>query len=203
MADGGVSLGIAAARRLAELDCCEIAPGLTDAEFARIEGECGFEFADDHRAFLAAGLPVNTPYMSEAGVFHTWEQPWPEWRDGDPDDLHHQLGWPVRGVLREVEAGFQCCPAWGERPDDGETAMAVARWEVDEAPRLIPVYGHRFLPAGRGTFGSPVLSVYGTDIIRYGVDLTDYVNQEFEEPRPGHPNGFPAKVTVPFWRDYL
>ncbi|MFJ8963949.1 hypothetical protein ACIRG5_31625 [Lentzea sp. NPDC102401] len=40
---------------MAELGCCEIAPGLTDAEFARIEAEHGFEFADDHRAFLAVG----------------------------------------------------------------------------------------------------------------------------------------------------
>ncbi len=36
---------------------CE--PGLTETEFARIEREYGFEFTDDHRAFLAAGLPVD------------------------------------------------------------------------------------------------------------------------------------------------
>lgn len=63
--DGGVSLGIAAARRLAEPGCREIAPGSTDAEFARIEAEWGLEFADDHRAFLAAGLPVNSPFEPE------------------------------------------------------------------------------------------------------------------------------------------
>jgi hypothetical protein len=44
----GVRLGIEAAHRLAELGCCEIGPGLTDAEFAGIEHEFGFEFADDH-----------------------------------------------------------------------------------------------------------------------------------------------------------
>lgn len=43
---------------MAELDCCEIEPGLSEAEFDRIERDFGFEFADDHRAFLAAGLPV-------------------------------------------------------------------------------------------------------------------------------------------------
>jgi hypothetical protein len=41
--------------------CCEIEPGLTDAQFARIEPQSRFKFADDHRAFLAAGLPMNTP----------------------------------------------------------------------------------------------------------------------------------------------
>ncbi|WP_330272736.1 hypothetical protein OG205_38560 [Lentzea sp. NBC_00516] len=92
---------------MAELGCCEIAPGLTDAEFARIEAEHEFEFADDHRAFLAAGLPVNTPHMSEAGVFHTWDQAWPEWR-GEPDDLHRQLGGPVKRA--GSRPGIRFCP---------------------------------------------------------------------------------------------
>ena len=34
---------------------------MTDAEIACIEQDYGFEFANDHRAFLAAGLPLNRP----------------------------------------------------------------------------------------------------------------------------------------------
>lgn len=199
----GVTLGVAAARRLAELGCCVIAPGLTDPEFARIEGEYGFEFADDHRAFLAAGLPVNSPFEPEPGVVYAWEQPWPEWRDGDPDELREQLDWPVEGVVRAVESEGDWNPAWGARPDTPEAAAAIARRLLADVPRLVPIYGHRFVPAGRGTFGHPVLSVWGTDIIYYGADLVDYVNYEFEEPRPEHPDGWPPQATVPFWRDYL
>jgi hypothetical protein len=44
---------------------------------------------------------------------------------------------------------------------------------------MIPVYGHRYLPAGRATYGHPVLSIYQTDIIVYGTDLADYINHEF------------------------
>jgi hypothetical protein len=54
----GVRLGEEAARRLAQTGKHEIGPALTDAEFARIERDYEFEFADDHRAFLAAGLPL-------------------------------------------------------------------------------------------------------------------------------------------------
>ncbi|MDX3656690.1 hypothetical protein PV646_05165 [Streptomyces sp. ID05-26A] len=198
---GGLSLGAAAARRLAELDCCDIAPGLTDAELARIEAEHGFEFADDHRAFLQAGLPVNTPYMSEAGVFHTWEQPWPEWGGDDPEELRLQLDWPVKMVLGEVERGEHWNPAWGERPDALETAVEVARQELAEVPRLLPVYGHRFVPAGRDMSGHPVLSMWGTDIICYGTDLLDYVNREFAAP--ALPGDRAPRATVPFWSDYL
>lgn len=198
-----VSLGMMAARRLAELGCCEIAPGLTDAEFADIEGAYGFEFADDHRAFLAAGLPLNSPREPEPGVSYAWETPWPEWRDGDPDELHEQLDFPVEGVLRAVESSGHWNPAWGARPDTPEAAVAVARRLLADAPRMVPIYAHRFLPAGRGTFGHPVLSMWGTDIIYYGADLVDYVNQEFEEPRPEHPDGWSPQATVSFWRDYL
>ncbi|GAA5008870.1 hypothetical protein [Actinopolymorpha pittospori] len=68
----GARLGAEAARRLAQLGCYELAPGLTDAEFARIEAQYGFEFADDHRAFLAAGLPMNRPWQPG----ESWEEPW-------------------------------------------------------------------------------------------------------------------------------
>lgn len=44
---------------------------------------------------------------------------------------------------------------------------------------MIPIYGHRYLPAGRGTHGHPVLSIYQTDIIVYGTDLADYINNDF------------------------
>jgi hypothetical protein len=57
----GARLGEKAARRLARTGQYDIAAGLADAEFARIEREYGFEFADDHRAFLAAGLPLSAP----------------------------------------------------------------------------------------------------------------------------------------------
>jgi hypothetical protein len=56
-----VVLGAEAVRRLALAGRYEIGPRLTDAEIARVEDEHGFEFADDHRALLQAGLPFNGP----------------------------------------------------------------------------------------------------------------------------------------------
>jgi len=49
----GRRLGEGAARRLAQTGRYEIGPGLTDTEIARIERDYQFEFAEDHRAFLA------------------------------------------------------------------------------------------------------------------------------------------------------
>ncbi|MFJ4568238.1 hypothetical protein ACIP4U_32085 [Streptomyces caelestis] len=195
----GVRLGAEAARRLAQTGLYEFEPGLTDAEFTRIEREYGFEFADDHRAFLAAGLPVNVP--PEDG--QTWSRPWPEWRGGDSDSLRRQLGWPVEGVLLDVEHNGFWYEGWGERPADGTAALATARHHLAEAPVLVPVYAHRYLPAGRGGFGHPVLSMWQTDIIYYGLDLADYMHQEFDEARGEVDDGWSPRTTAPFWRDLL
>ncbi|MFI5799867.1 hypothetical protein [Streptomyces sp. NPDC051677] len=195
----GVRLGVEAARRLAETGLYEFEPGLTDAEFARIEREYGFEFADDHRAFLAAGLPVNVP--PEEG--QTWSRPWPEWRGGDLASLRRQLDWPVEGVLLDVEHNGFWYAGWGERPADGTAALDTARRRLLEVPVLVPVYAHRYLPADRGSFGHPVLSMWQTDIIYYGLDLVDYVHREFDEGRGEVEETWNPRATVPFWRDLL
>ncbi|MFH9606178.1 hypothetical protein [Streptomyces sp. NPDC017448] len=192
----GARLGAEAARRLVEADCCEIAPGLTEEEFSRIEATYEFEFSPEHRAFLAAGLPVASP--PEEGA--TWQQAWPDRRHADEDDLRYRLEWPVREVLGRVAQG-SWHPALGARPLSEEEAREVARAVLARAPRLVPVYAHRFLPAGHDSPGHPVLSVWGTDIICYGCDLADYIDREFgeiDEDTPWNP-----QASVPLWKDFL
>jgi hypothetical protein len=47
------------------------------------------------------------------------------------------------------------------------------------APRLIPVFGHRYLLAEPCQTGNPVLSIYQTDVVVYGADLRCYLLAEF------------------------
>ncbi|MDH6441115.1 hypothetical protein M2158_009656 [Streptomyces sp. SAI-144] len=67
----------------------------------------------------------------------------------------------------------------------------------------LPVYAHRYLPAGRGNFGHPVLSMWQTDIICYGVDLADYMHREFDEVRGEVDESRNPRATIRFWRDLL
>ena len=180
MTDDGAALGAAAAQFLAEAGRSPIKPGLTDDEFAAIEARFGFTFADDHRAFLAAGLPTG--------------RRWVDWRDGDPDELRERLAWPVEGVLYDVEQNDFWYAGWGPRPADPVQAAGTAKALLLTAPRLIPVYSHRFLPAGRGAAGHPVLSVMQTDVICYGADLLDYLQVEFAGAKAA-----PCRSTVDFW----
>ena len=42
----------------------EIAPGLTDAEFASIERSFNFQFPPDLREFLSIGLPISNSWVN-------------------------------------------------------------------------------------------------------------------------------------------
>jgi hypothetical protein len=203
LVSAGEALGVEAARRLAAYAVCDIARGLSDAEFDRVEREFGFTFADDHRGFLTVGLPVNSGMPPpEPGVYYAHSKPWPDWRDDPPEILLDFLGWPAAGVLRSVENG--AWPrSWGARPTGHVTATQVAKTRLAEVPAMIPIYGHRYLPAGRGGWGHPVLSMWGTDIISYGDDLADYIDREFDDTMAGDREPALKEATVAFWTDYL
>ena len=53
-------------------------------------------------------------------------------------------------------------------------AEQLGRW-----PRLLPLYGHRYLPSGPLASPSPVLSVVQSDVIYFGFTLTEWVQREF------------------------
>ncbi|MFB6839933.1 hypothetical protein [Streptomyces sp. NPDC056361] len=176
-----------AARALQGMLRTEIGPGLTERELDEVEARFGFTFAADHRVFLSAGLPHGS---SE----------WPDWRDGDAEDLAERLAWPVEGVLFDVEHNRFWHPAWPPRPAETADALRLARSELATVPRLVPLFGHRYLPGTAGEYGYPVLSVWQTDIILYGNDLTDYVHHEFAGRRSGLPA---ARTNVDFWAYFV
>lgn len=154
-------------------------PGLTDDELSRIEAALGFEFADDHRAFLAAGMPMG------AG--------WPNWRAG-VRSLRPLVQLPVEGILHAVEWNDFWPNTWGSRPARTKDALRSANYHLDRAPRLIPVRGHHYLPAGHGSTGRPVLSVIRTDVTVAGATLADYLSGE---------DGAGEPAFVEFWSDLI
>jgi hypothetical protein len=162
-----------------------VGPGLSDAEVTAVEEQFRFRFAADHRIFLQTGLPLGGR--------------WPDWRDGSPDELRSRLDWPREGVLFDVGHGFWH-PDWGVRPEDRREALAIADARLREAPQLVPVYSHRYLPGIANQTGHPVLSVHQTDVIYYGNDLADYLHHEFGGPARDLTH---AHATVPFWSSFL
>lgn len=157
-----------------------LASGLSDGELAGVEETFGFSFPPDYRRLLTLTLPLGDH--------------WPDWRAGDEADLGIRLAWPVEGVLFDVEHNGFWHPDWPSRPEEPTDALVAARGALVDVPPLVPVYGHRYLPAVPSLSGNPVLSVYQTDIIYYGNDLLDWFGYEFRRSSVKR-----APRRVPFW----
>jgi hypothetical protein len=163
-----------------------IAPGLKAAEVEAVEAEYGFRFPPDLRGFLMYALPISDGFI--------------DWRRAPREHILDRLEWPLRGMCFDITHSGFWLDEWGARPADDAAAYAIAKAAVAAAPRLIPVSGHRYIPADPHESGNPVFSVYQTDIIYYGRDLWDYFEHEFAEAfgRPEDTYREPLK-TIPFW----
>ena len=142
--------------------------GLTDSEVELTQSKYGFQFPPDLRELLQHALPIGPMF--------------PNWRDERDDLIKEQLSWPLEGILFDIERNGFWMEEWGPKPNDSAAAFEIARQAVARAPRLIPVYGHRYIPDEPQLAGNPVFSAHQTDIIYYGGNLAHYFANEF---RPG------------------
>jgi hypothetical protein len=164
--------------------------GLSSGELQSIERRWGFLFPPDLRDFLRDALPVS--------------KGWIDWRKASDPEIQDRLNWPFQGMCFDIEHSSFWLPRWGEKPSDMARAFKVARVAVEEAPKLIPVYGHRYIPDRPHESGNPIFSVYQTDLICYGANLIDYLCNEF--PAEFGRTGFIAPCLVrriEFWSDIV
>ena len=159
--------------------------GLSATEVQNIESRYRFRFPPDLRDFLMTGLPVSNSFA--------------DWRSGSRVSLEAKLSWTYRGICFDIEHNGFWWNDWGVKPDNLRDAFAVAKWFVENAPRLIPIYGHRYISDSPSEAGNPVFSVYQTDIIYYGSNLWEYLDNEFSN---AHQITEPVK-RIPFWSEII
>jgi hypothetical protein len=165
----------------------EVQAGLSEAELASVEDRLQIRFPPDLRTFLAEGLPVGNGF--------------PDWRSESADRLRARLQAPVDGVLWDVEHNAAWLADWGKRPERAEEALRVAREHLEQAPALVPVYGHRYIPTDPPQAGNPVLSIHQSDIIVYGPDLATYLEAEFNSSGAARSAATPRHIAV--WSDLM
>jgi hypothetical protein len=124
----------------------------------------------------------------------------PNWR-GPQVALQKSLSWPVDSICFDIEQNAFWLQAWGRKPAKLDDAIAVAVKALADAPPLIPIYKHRYIPDEPAEAGNPVFSVYQTDIIPYGNDLPGYFHIEFGVPLP--PWAIPTPRPVRFWDELV
>ncbi len=159
------------------------AEGYTQSELDVAQAKYGLVFPPDLVALLRDRRPV---------LAYDWRS--------DDKEIREMLKWPLEGLLFDVENNALWWPEWGDRPGTPEARSEVITRVVNEAPKLIPLVSHRYLPTEPNEAGNPVFSVYQSDVIYCGGDLANYFEREFVNPR--HP--LPQHIKhVRFWSDLV
>ncbi|MBI2444217.1 MAG: SMI1/KNR4 family protein [Candidatus Magasanikbacteria bacterium] len=163
--------------------------GLTGQEITHAEKKFKFNFPPDLKMFLQHALPIARKERDESFF--------PDWRHLNSDSLNFYMGLPLEGILFDVENNNFWLPELEQKPQDSEKAKKIMIEAVNKAPKLIPIYAHRYLPAEPLEENNPIFSVHQTDIIYYGSYLYDYFQVEFNKRVYASSGVKPKKIK--FW----
>jgi len=122
-----------------------------------------------------------------------------DWRSDD-EKIREMLRWPLEGLLFDVENNALWWEEWGERPNTPSARSEIVEKVVMDAPPLIPLVSHRYIPAEPHKAGNPVFSIYQSDVVYYGSDLANYFEREFVDH--DHPLGENIRQ-IQFWSDLV
>jgi hypothetical protein len=161
--------------------------GLKDSEIDEIEEKYQIKFTPDHREFLKILHTIDRkerieyeaideqsePEIGEFPFFYNWKT--------DNEEIEYRFDWTRRTILQDILGQNQVwLKSWGKRPSSNEEREAIFNEWLKQAPKLLPLTGHRFIVSEPLVKGNPVLSVYGSDIIVYGWNLRHYLLNELE-----------------------
>jgi hypothetical protein len=158
--------------------------GYTQSELDSAQERFGLHFPPDLVDLLLDRRPVRG-----------WD-----WRT-DEAGIRWALEQPLGGLLFDVEHNDLWWPEWGDRPSTIGERAEIVEAIVGSAPSLIPLIGHRYMPAEPHKAGNPVFSIMQSDVIYYGADLADYFRREFAAHPPSlGPVGTDVRF-IPFWSE--
>jgi len=165
--------------------------GMTAHEITEIEKLYCISFPDELKILYSFGLPTSTGFYN--------------WRDMSLDNIEsikNALEMPIKGLKLDLKNGEFWCENWGLQPIRTEEAQRVLLEHYSSAPKLIPIYSHRYMPFIPDNTNIPVLSVVQSDIIYYGTDLISYLEIEFDYKQ--HSDIIQADFQyIEFWSDLL
>lgn len=162
--------------------------GLSDSEIETIESRYGVKFSPEHRMFLKILHSIDRKEIIEytetfdedaevkiehIPFFYNWLS--------DEQEIQNRLNWPYRTIFEDVTGANKVwLESWGQiRPkSDKEKERLFSEW-FNQAPRVIPIKGHRFVV--NDVKDAPVLSIYGSDIIVYGWNIRHYLLNELKD----------------------
>ena len=165
--------------------------GLTDDEINKIEEIYEIVLPEWLRKFYCLGVP----FSEENNLFPLWS----DFSDTNIEKIKERMQKPYKLFAREVQDGFWHT-SWGSRPESQEEVLQKFGELSLVAPRLIPLYSHRYMPLIDGVDDPPIISTVGSDTIYYGCNLHDYLQNEFLNEEFVIPTDY---IKVPFWDDLV
>lgn len=165
--------------------------GLSQQEITVIEKRYQIVFPPDLLELLQTGLPVSEGFVN-----------WRDYSEENVAAIKRKLGWPLEGILFDIEHNAFWHDGWGMKPGNTEEAKEICRAEFSHVPALIPIYSHRYIPCEPIERQNPIFSVYQTDIIYYGENLEEYFKVEFHE-KEYRDIDFDHIKNIRFWSDIM
>ncbi|MBC1797159.1 SMI1/KNR4 family protein [Listeria booriae] len=165
----------------------KLAPGLTEDEIRKCEKIFDIKFPPALKNLLKEVLPISKEFIN--------------WRDHSKRNvlqIKKRLDWPWEGIVFDIEENDFWVQSWGVKPDLVTERIRIAKEKYDVAPKLVPIYSHRYMPEG----SEQVLSVYQTDIIFYGTTLLEYFQIELDW-KPYERMDFENIKAIPFWTEII
>lgn len=166
----------------------EFESGLTIDELKQIEKIYEIKFPNSLREFLMIALPISKGFYN--------------WRDTTEDNINfikQVINKPVLDIKNMAEVVYWC-EDWGEEPEDEEIIEKKVIEHLVDAPQLLPIYAHRYMPIIDDN--PPIISIHDIDIIYYGENLEDYFNVEFGGKKQNTID-FQNIKPLPFWSDIM
>lgn len=163
--------------------------GLSKSEIIHIEKEYEISFPREWKQFYSIVLPISDGFYN--------------WRDSSSENIGYikeVINTPVRELLEDIDSIYWC-DKWGEEPTEREKRRKIIIKKMEDAPKLIPIYSHRYL-ASIEVKENPIFSISGSDIIYYGESLFSYFQIEFGLKK--YDTIYCDNISyIPFWSDMI
>lgn len=161
--------------------------GLDDNEIKQVETLYNIKFPNIYKQFIQEKLPISNGFYN--------------WRDFSEKNvlyISEIIDRPTK-TLKDFWYEIDWYENWGNIPlSENDRKISIFN-KIEKAPKIIPIYNHRYIPCIKDN--PPILSIYGTDVIFYGKNLLDYLDNEFFNKELD--NNLKNYDYIPFWSDLM
>lgn len=172
--------------------CDRYEKGLEESEITEIERVYGVTFPKTLKDFLRIGVPIS-------------ENDWgfPNWRDLSNKNIEiisKRINAPYEWLKIDVLKHGFWQKSWGECPKTLKETENKYMQIIENAPILLPIYSHRYMPVIDGEDDPPIISSVGRDTVCFANNLSDYIKRELCSECT---HQYYDIQNIPFWSDII